>query len=114
SHEHSGLDEIVRQFVAAQGKPVQRAAFGIAGPLKHRQVEATNLPWHVDAAILARELGLESVALINDVEANAYGIAALSPEDLLTLQEGAPDADGNRAIIAAGTGLGEAGLYWDG
>src|SRR4029077_1601936 len=59
-------------------------------------------------------LGLQTVALINDLEANAYGIAALGPEDFLTLQEGAPDTPGNAAIIAAGTGLGEAGLYWDG
>jgi len=59
-------------------------------------------------------LGLETVTLINDLEANAYGIAALEPQDFVVLNEGVPDAEGNAAVIAAGTGLGEAGLYWDG
>jgi len=68
----------------------------------------------VDARLVARELGLQAVGLINDLEANAYGIAALEPNDFDVLNAGAPDAEGNQAIISAGTGLGEAGLTWDG
>ena len=68
----------------------------------------------VDAWQLASDLGLTTVALLNDLEANVYGIAALAPEDFVVLNAGAPDAEGNAAVIAAGTGLGEAGLYWDG
>jgi glucokinase len=86
----------------------------VAGPVRHRRVEAMNLAWVVDAQQLTRELGLDAVALINDLEANAYGIATLAPEDFVTLNQGAADASGNAAIIAAGTGVGEAGLYWDG
>jgi glucokinase len=68
----------------------------------------------VDSDLVARELGLKSVGLINDLEANAWGIAVLEAKDLVVLNEGAADASGNAAIISAGTGLGEAGLYWDG
>jgi glucokinase len=114
SREHSSLDEIVRQFVATHRHPVSLAGFGIAGPVKGGRSETTNLPWMVDAQQLAGELGLPTVALINDLEANAYGIAALETKDFVILNPGAPKAIGNAAIIAAGTGLGEAGFYWDG
>jgi glucokinase len=90
------------------------AGFGIAGPVKSGRVRATNLPWTVEARELAHELGLSQVALVNDLEAMANGIAALAPEDLVCLNEGAPGAHGNRAVIAAGTGLGTAGLLFDG
>jgi glucokinase len=73
-----------------------------------------NLKWAVDSSSLAREIGIESVALINDLEANAYGVAALAPNDFAVLNVGVEDPAGNAAVIAAGTGLGEAGLYWDG
>jgi glucokinase len=114
SQEHAGLDEIVRAFVAASGAAVDIACFGVAGPVKNGRCETTNLPWIVDAAQLARELDTPSVWVINDLEANAYGLAALAPSDLLELHPGTPGASGNAAIIAAGTGLGEAGLFWDG
>jgi glucokinase len=68
----------------------------------------------VDGGRLAELLGLDSVGLLNDLEANAWGIQALGPEDLAVLNEGDPRATGNAAVISAGTGLGEAGLYWDG
>src|SRR5271157_1857035 len=73
-----------------------------------------NLKWIVQAASLANELAIGQVTLINDLEANAYGVAALEANDFDTLNPGAPDAEGNAAVIAAGTGLGEAGLFWDG
>jgi len=114
SREHANLDEIVSKFVSFHNLPLTHACFGIAGPVKHGRSETTNLPWVVDAKVLASKLGLETVGLINDVEANAYGIAALAPTDFIVLNQGAKEAEGNAAIISAGTGLGEAGLYWDG
>lgn len=114
SREHKNLEAVLAKFVSSHRIPVERACFGVAGPVRHGRCEATNLPWVVDSRQVARELGLERVGLINDLEANAYGIPALEPKDFLVLNEGAPDAEGNAAIISAGTGLGEAGLYWDG
>jgi glucokinase len=114
SRGRSGLAEIARTFLEehARGARVAGAAFGIAGPVRGGRAEGTNLPWVVDARELERDLGLApgSVALLNDLEANAYGIEGLAPGDVLTLHEGAPDPRGNRAIISAGTGLGEAGI----
>jgi glucokinase len=114
SREHASLETVLRQFVAARRLPVTCAAFGVAGPVKHGRCDATNLPWQVDARLVAREIGLQSVGLINDLEANAWGIPALQPEDFAVLNQGEADAEGNAAIISAGTGLGEAGIYWDG
>lgn len=114
SREYANLDEIVNKFVSMHNLPLTHACFGIAGPVKHGRSETTNLPWVVDAKVLASKLGLEMVGLINDLEANAYGIAALAPTDFIVLNQGAKEAEGNAAIISAGTGLGEAGLYWDG
>lgn len=114
SREYANLDEIVSQFVSAHILPLTHACFGVAGPIKHGRCETTNLPWVVDALALASKLGLSTVGLINDLEANAYGIAALAPKDFIVLNQGEPEAGGNAAIISAGTGLGEAGLYWDG
>lgn len=114
SREHASLEAVLRKFLAAQPFPTTCACFGIAGPVRHGRCDATNLPWVVDAGLLARELDLQSAGLINDLEANAWGIAALEASDFTVLQEGAPDASGNAAIISAGTGLGEAGFYWDG
>lgn len=92
----------------------QHAAFGIAGPVLNRTVLATNLPWFIEADVLQQRFGFKECDLLNDLEATAYGLPALDPEDLMVLQRGDPDSCGNVAIIAAGTGLGEAGLYWDG
>ena len=86
----------------------------VAGPVVDGRVRTTNLPWLIDARELAGDLGLGTAGLINDLEANAWGIGALGPDDFAVLNEGAPGAHGNQAVIAAGTGLGEAGLYWDG
>jgi glucokinase len=111
SRKYAGLEEIVQEFL--QGKTVSRACFGVAGPVVEGRCKATNLPWIVDAAKLSKDLGIASVSLLNDLEANAYGLRALKEEDLYLLQSGKKQV-GNRALIAAGTGLGEAGLYWDG
>jgi glucokinase len=114
SGDHAGLVEIVRAFRRAHREPFERAGFGVAGPVRDGHVHATNLPWIVDARELAAELSLPNVALLNDLEAMANGVAALASADLVCLQRGAEDATGNRAVIAAGTGLGQAGLFWDG
>jgi glucokinase len=114
SRDHANLEAIVQTFISAHDLPIDVAGFGIAGPVRHGRGDTTNLPWDVDAQELARALHLRSVGLLNDLEAHAYGIAMLAPEDFVTLNPGAPDASGNAAVIAAGTGLGEAGLYWDG
>jgi glucokinase len=114
SRDHADLDVIIKKFRATYPLPIAQACFGVAGPVKHGRCEATNLPWAVDAQILAPELGLTRMGLINDLEANAIGIAALKPADFIALNLGAPDAEGNAALISAGTGLGEAGLFWDG
>jgi glucokinase len=114
SREHGSLEAVLRKFNAAHPLPIDRAGFGVAGPVRHGRCDATNLPWVVDSVLLARELGLKRVELINDLEANAWGIGVLGADDCAVLNPGAPDAEGNMAIISAGTGLGEAGLYWDG
>jgi glucokinase len=114
SREHTGLGEIVDLFRRDHPAPLEAASFGIAGPVRDGRSATTNLPWVVETRDLAARLGLASAGLINDLEASAWGLAALAPEDLLVLQAGTPGARGNSAIIAAGTGLGEAGLYWDG
>ncbi|HXB22932.1 MAG TPA: glucokinase [Candidatus Solibacter sp.] len=113
SREHKGLDEIVIMFLREQGVSIRLACFGIAGPVLHGRVSASNLPWIIDAAELSRHLGTETVWLINDLEAHASGIDDLEPADFINLNSVEPSA-GNAALIAAGTGLGEAGLYWDG
>jgi glucokinase len=114
SRSYSGPDEIVTEFVKAQQFPVTGAGFGIAGPVRNARCQTTNLPWVVDAQQLAGLLRLDSVVLINDVEANAYGIATLGTSDFAVLHEGRFNAQGNAAVISPGTGLGEAGLHWDG
>jgi glucokinase len=114
SKEHRGLDEIVAKFVGSQGKCPDTACFGVAGPVRNGRVETSNLPWTVEASHLANELHLPSILLINDLEANAWGIASLQEKDLVTLNRVKGTPAGNQAVISAGTGLGEAGLYWDG
>jgi glucokinase len=114
SRQHAGLEEIVEHFQRQHSRPVTAACFGIAGPVLNGRSVASNLPWVVESASLARMLGLPSCGLINDLEANAWGLRTLEPADFLVLNEGNPNAVGNQGLISAGTGLGEAGLYWDG
>ncbi len=113
SREHASLEAVLGKFLASHPLPITYACFGIAGPVRHGRCDATNLPWMVDSSLVAHELGLGRVGLINDLEANAWGIAVLEAADFAVLNEGSSDASGNAAIISAGTGLGEAVLYWD-
>ncbi len=114
SLEYAGLEAILRDFCSGQPQAVEAACVAAAGPIVADSVQVTNLPWIVDARVIAQELKLASAWLINDLEAVAWGIEVLSAADFATLNEGAPAAQGNRAVIAAGTGLGQAGSYWDG
>jgi glucokinase len=110
--DYSGLEEIAREFLAAD--KVTAACFGVPGPVRDGRLRLTNLPWTLDSRELATSLGIPHVFLINDLEANAYGIAELGPEQIYTLSEGDASQIGNRALIAAGTGLGEGFLVWNG
>lgn len=114
SRNYKGLEDIVAEFVRAKSAKPDKAGIGVAGPIREGRCVATNLPWVVDAAKLAAAAGVRQLVLLNDLEANAYGIATLSPADLSVIQSGTYYSDGNAAVISAGTGLGEAGMIWDG
>ncbi|HVI09607.1 MAG TPA: glucokinase [Candidatus Binatia bacterium] len=113
SREYSGLSDIVCQFLEDASARPDLACFGIAGPVRNGRVETSNLPWTIEQSGLARQIDLPGTWLINDLEANAWGIGALAPEDVVGLNE-VPLAAANQAVIAPGTGLGEAGIYWNG
>ena len=108
------LESIARRFVEEARPAATAVALGVAGPVKNDRIETPNLPWVVDGRRLADIFTVPRVTLLNDLKANAYGIRHLGPADFAVLQPGAHDATGNQAILSAGTGLGCAGLYWDG
>lgn len=115
SASYPRLNTILREFLARETLPIQGACFGVPGPVNKGEAKLTNLPWGVNAQEISEEFSIPSAHLINDLAANAYGIAELKPSDFLTVQKGNPDLeDGNRCVISPGTGLGEAGLFWDG
>jgi glucokinase len=113
SREYSELGEIVSKFLSDTGSRPDIACFGIAGPVHNGRVETSNLPWVIEQSRLAKQIQLPSTLLINDLEASAWGIGALGSQDLVPLNQAAPSF-GNQAVIAPGTGLGEAGLFWNG
>jgi len=110
--EYAGLEAIVREFLGED--KVTAACFGVPGPVRDGRLRLTNLPWTLDSRELAKNLDIDHVFLINDLEANGYGVAELAPEQIYTLSEGDASQTGNRALIAAGTGLGEGLLIWNG
>ncbi len=114
STDHKSLEEIVQIFLQKQKKEVSKACFGVAGPVVDGKCKATNLPWIVDVSNLRGVCGTDRVFLLNDLETKAYGIRVLKEEEIHVLHRGDPTQKGNQALIAAGTGLGEAGLYFDG
>src|SRR5262249_24451475 len=114
SHLLESLEGIVAKFLAETPGAARFACLGVAGPVREGRVEGANLPWTVDAGALAQRFGLERVLLVNDLEANAWGLAALPDGDFAVLQRRRPSPTGNAAVISAGTGLGQAGLVWDG
>jgi len=115
--EYSGLGEVVTKFLADgkdSGEEVTAACFGVPGPVRDGRLKLTNLPWELDSRALAASLKIEHLFLINDLEANGYGIAELTPDQIFVLSEGDPSAIGHRGLVSAGTGLGEAVLIWTG
>lgn len=113
SAEFLQFDAVLAAFLPAD-ITVDAACFGIAGPVVNQRCQTTNLPWLVDAEALKKQLDTRQVMLLNDLEAMALGMLHLPVDDLLELNSTAQDQTGNIAVIAAGTGLGEALLYWDG
>ncbi len=116
SQDYKDLKTIVLEYMekCEAAKGVNRACFAIAGPVKDGVCKATNLPWIVDTSDLSKSLNIPTVYLINDLEANAYAIEILPSENILEIHPGKGNLDANRCIVSPGTGLGEAGLYWDG
>ena len=114
SREHSELGEIVTEFMGDSKTRPEAACFGIAGPVQNGRVETSNLPWVIEQSRLAKQIHLPGTLLINDLEASAWGIGSLVAADLVPLNRVGRPAVGNQAVIAPGTGLGEAGLFWDG
>jgi glucokinase len=113
SREYSELGEIVCKFLKDLAVRPEIACFGIAGPVHNGRVETSNLPWVIEQSRLAKQINLPATLLINDLEANAWGIGELNLEDLAPLNS-VMQSVGNQAVIAPGTGLGEAGLFWNG
>ena len=111
SRDFASLEALLRSFLDLHAGPVAAAGLGLPGPVRDGRVAPTNLPWSVDARQLRQALKLEQLWLLNDLEALAHGLDGAAVE---TLQSGQATAGGNRAVIAAGTGLGQAVLYWDG
>jgi glucokinase len=114
SSAYDGPSALVQAFLAEHPAELRQACLAVAGPVADDTAAGVNLPWSVYAYELADVLHLPGALVINDLEANAHGIAALGREDFAVLNEGDPAATGNAAVISAGTGLGEAALYWDG
>ncbi len=124
SSEFAALDQVVKAFLGqrsdtAPGIPpvipeeITAACFGCPGPVRDGRLKLTNLPWVLDERELEQSLGIQHIFLINDLEANGYGIPELAPDQVMTLLQGDPSGVGHRGLIAAGTGLGEALLIWD-
>lgn len=114
SKRYSGLEPVLQDFLAGDHHAIDSACFGIAGPVVDGKVKTPNLPWMVDSSELSHSLKLDSVGLLNDLEAAAYGIFTLENDEFWTLNEGTMRRSGSKALIAAGTGLGQALLYDDG
>jgi glucokinase len=114
SGRYASLEELARDFLMQVDVNVKRASFGVAGPVVRGRARITNLPWVLDEVKLEKALGLFPVRLLNDLEAIAHAVPWLEPNDVYTLNEGQPEPGGSIAIVAPGTGLGEAYLTWDG
>ena len=113
SARYDSLGEIVKKFLDTVNLPVERACFGVAGPVIAGRAKITNLPWVVDGPFLQSTFHWSSMALLNDLESVAYAIPVLGSEDIHTLSTGVPDPEGTIAILAPGTGLGEGFMTWD-
>ena len=116
SSDYPSLDEVVKAFLKQAGEAKEEiiaACFGCPGPVRDGRLKLTNLPWTLDERELEKSVGIEHIFLINDLEANGYGIPELAPDKVFTLLKGNAAAVGHRGLVSAGTGLGEALLIWD-
>jgi glucokinase len=113
SRDYSGFDEIVKEYVNTSGAHPTSACFGIPGPVTNGRVEVSNLPWIIEAKRLADELKIRKAILLNDLEAAGWGIGAVAPDRLVSLNQGG-SIPGNQVLVSPGTGLGEGAIYWDG
>ena len=122
SHKFPSFDAIIAKFLSeirdgtreVGAEKIEAAGFGVAGPVIDHRVKATNLPWVVDGAALAGQLATDRIVLLNDLEATGYSLALLGPSEISTLNRGVPSPRATQALLAAGTGLGEAILFWNG
>lgn len=114
SADFDSLDQVLQRYCDETGLMCRFAAFAVAGPIQDRRCATTNLPWIIEADALEESFGFVGVELLNDLAAVAWGVSALGPDDFAELYPGDGSGQGNACVIAAGTGLGEAGLYWDG
>jgi glucokinase len=122
SREFASFDLLIEKFLSdtqneigsAGARSIEAAGFGVAGPVIEYRVKATNLPWVVDGAALTKQIATGHIVLMNDLEATGYSLSLLQPSELSTLNRGTPGPRSAQALIAAGTGLGEAFLFWSG
>ncbi|MFC0775063.1 glucokinase [Terrimonas alba] len=113
SPDYKNIIELTDDFIKGFPAP-DIICFGVAGPVLNGHAKFSNINWEIDSAEIAGHFGIPAVHVINDLEATAYGLAMLTEKDVTVIHKGDENAAGNVAIIAPGTGLGEAGLYWDG
>jgi len=114
SADYGSLQAMAREFLVKVKVPVDRACFAVPGPVIGGRAKITNLPWEIDESTVAKELNLDHLHLMNDLEAIAFAVPRLQANDLHTLNVGAPVLGGAIGVIAPGTGLGESFLTWDG
>lgn len=114
SSDYGDFSEIIADFLHGSAEQPQLAAFGVAGPVAAGKVRMTNLGWLIDQEALREQFQFTEVLLLNDLVAVAQAVSMLSPEDLLVINAGTPVPQGSMAVLAPGTGLGEAYLCWNG
>jgi glucokinase len=114
SHKYASVEELVQDYINQTKSNCSAACFGVAGPVVDNTVRASNLPWMIQGDSLARLLKIPSVRLLNDLEATCYGLEVLAPNELVCIHDGTKEDRANKVIIAAGTGLGEGVIFWDG
>ena len=114
TRDYTDLASMLAAFIAETGEHPQRLVLGIPAPVNQLPIRPVNLPWIIDPDQVRAALKIEDILLLNDLQATAYGLLALKPADLLVLNPGTPNPQGNIAVLAAGTGLGEGGLCWTG
>jgi glucokinase len=114
SRDYRGIDPLLEEFAASHNAELEAICLGVAAPVIGGRAKTTNLPWLLEEDTISRNLRVKQVKLLNDLEAAAYGVLCLGDDDFVILNRGATERDGNRALIAAGTGLGESIMAWDG